>query len=475
MELFNQRRFPSYSQPVSGFQQISLSHSRRGALRGIHCSAYSKLFTVINGAVYDVIVDLRVESPTFRRWCAVILSHENRRQVHIPAGCGHAFLCLEDADVLYLQGGCFDQGELSVSPFDSLLDVYWPTLDNIPQYVLSEKDKCAPAIHQHKVFKNLTINPIKRVLIIGASGQVGGALIEAFGPENVIGTFSENPCEGMVHFNLESAANDPAVARDLMILCRPQIVCICAGRTWVDGCEVEGHLPMTVNCEGPRVLVRAAKACGARSVYFSTDYVFKGDTAGKLYLEDDPVGPVNAYGSSKLAGEVAVMEEDEHALVLRTTGVFGPEKLGKNFVYQLLNSVAEKREMLCAVNSFGTPTYNRDLARMTIGLLDANAVGIYHCVGNEALDRYTFATIITETFSLDQSSLKQVNSEDLYQNTIERFGFAAFRGNHLGMLNSKVKALLPSEYHPRSVIDALLHWKSNERGAECKFISEACM
>ncbi len=292
-ELFHCDKYPEYTKPESGFQQVSLSHSRRGVLRGIHCSSYSKHVSVLHGTIYDVVVDLRVNSPTFRRWCAAILSCENRKQLHVPAGCGHAFVCLEDADVLYLQGGCFDPTEIAVTPFDRLLGIYWPTLTDIPSYIISDKDNNSPALIDRKIFADVLktcVSPPKRILIIGASGQVGGALVEAFGMENVIGTYNSTPCEGMVPFDLESATKDPRKVEDLFTMCRPEIVCICAGRTWVDRCEVEGRLPYIVNCEGPRLLVRAAKAYGARSVYYSTDYIFDGHRAGKVYDENDPAG-----------------------------------------------------------------------------------------------------------------------------------------------------------------------------------------
>ena len=126
--------------------------------------------------------------------------------------------------------------------------------------------------------------------------------------------------------------------------------------------------------------------------------------------------------------------------------------------------------MTCATDSFGSPTYNRDLASMTVGLLEAeDAKGVFHCVGPEGLDRHAFASLIAETLGLDASHIKSVDSQTLYDNTMTRLGFAATRGKHLAMCIDKVKATLPEKYHPKSVKDALLHWKANPRGAECKF------
>jgi dTDP-4-dehydrorhamnose reductase len=178
---------------------------------------------------------------------------------------------------------------------------------------------------------------------------------------------------------------------------------------------------------------------------------------------------VNVYGSTKLAGERAVLEDDPTTLVIHTTGVFGPEKQGKNFVYQLCNAFAEKKDMDCARDSFGSPTYNRDLAVMTVSLLEARATGIYHGVGPETLDRHSFAMLIADTFGLDSKFVKSFNSQALNQNTVDRLGFAARRGKHLGLSNQKVKDALLISCHHRSITAALQHWKDSPRGVECKF------
>jgi dTDP-4-dehydrorhamnose reductase/dTDP-4-dehydrorhamnose 3,5-epimerase len=469
-ELFHEHKYPEVVKPSSGISQISLSHSVRGVLRGIHRSKYSKLVTAIRGTVYDVVVDLRTNSPTYLRWCAIILSSVNRNQLHIPAGCGHGFLCLQDSDVLYLQGGCFNpRSELDVSPFDANLDIYWPKLEDIDTYIMSDKDKRAPNLLLHEEFVGTVArnSPRKRVLIIGASGQVGGALVEAFGRENVIGTYSNNVRTGMIHFDLEAAAKDPEYVKFFITLCRPETVCICAGRTWVDGCENEGDLPFLVNRDAPRMVARFARACGGRTIFFSTDYVFDGEKEGQCYTESDVAMPLNIYGSSKLAGELAVMEEDPAALVIRTSGVFGPEHQGKNFVYQLCRSLSQKREMDCATDAFGCPTYNRDLAAITVGLLDIGASGIFHCVGPSCLSRYDFALRIAHVWGLDSMCLRAKEASEIYLNTRRKLGFAAKRGKHFGLCTSKLLGLLSVKFHLRTIDAALAHWKDNPMSEAC--------
>ena len=169
------------------------------------------------------------------------------------------------------------------------------------------------------------------------SSQVGSALVEAFGAQNCIGTYCGTPVAGMIPFDLAKAAMNPGMAEELLATVYPTAVCICAGFTWVDGCEKNPQHANHMNCAGPAAIAAAARKLGVRTVWYSTDYVFDGGEAKGRgpYSEDDAPSPLNVYGSSKLAGEAAVLAADPTALVIRTNVVYGPEGNGKNFVYQL--------------------------------------------------------------------------------------------------------------------------------------------
>ena len=83
---------------------MSFSSSQKHALRGLHCSPYGKFITCVRGEFYDVIADFREDSPTFGRWCGVWLSETNKKQVYVPAKCGHGFFTTkDDTCALYLQ------------------------------------------------------------------------------------------------------------------------------------------------------------------------------------------------------------------------------------------------------------------------------------------------------------------------------------------------------------------------------------
>lgn len=126
--------------------QVNCSVSRRGVLRGVHFAevppGQAKYVTCAAGAILDVVVDIRVGSPTFGRWEAVRLDDENRRGVYIAEGLGHAFLALTDrATVVYLCSQPYAPGrEHGIHPLDPDLGVDWP-LDGAP--VLSDKDAAA--------------------------------------------------------------------------------------------------------------------------------------------------------------------------------------------------------------------------------------------------------------------------------------------------------------------------------------------
>jgi len=131
--------------------QANCSVSRRGVLRGIHFSSVppgqAKYVTCVSGAVLDVVVDLRIGSPTYSRWEAVRLDDESRRAVFLSVGLGHAFMALSDeATVIYLCSTPYSPGrEYGVHPLDPDIGIEWPT-DTDP--VLSAKDAAAPTLEE---------------------------------------------------------------------------------------------------------------------------------------------------------------------------------------------------------------------------------------------------------------------------------------------------------------------------------------
>jgi dTDP-4-dehydrorhamnose 3,5-epimerase len=130
-----------------GFVQGNQSRSVRNTLRGLHWQwrrPQAKLVRVVNGSIFDAVVDVRRDSPTFGRWCGVELSAENFRQLYVPEGFAHGFCVLSDqADVEYLCSDYYDPGgEAGLLWNDPAVNVEWPT--SWP--LLSEKDASNPVL-----------------------------------------------------------------------------------------------------------------------------------------------------------------------------------------------------------------------------------------------------------------------------------------------------------------------------------------
>ncbi|GAA2242935.1 dTDP-4-dehydrorhamnose 3,5-epimerase [Streptomyces amakusaensis] len=148
-EWFKADRFRGPAGHPLRLEQANCSRSGRGVLRGIHYAAVppgqGKYVTCVSGAVLDVVVDIRVGSPTFGTWEAVLLDDREHRAVYLSEGLGHAFMALEeDSLVVYLcSEGYAPQREFGIHPLDPELGIAWPD-GLLPE--LSEKDASAPTL-----------------------------------------------------------------------------------------------------------------------------------------------------------------------------------------------------------------------------------------------------------------------------------------------------------------------------------------
>lgn len=190
-----------------------------------------------------------------------------------------------------------------------------------------------------------------RILVTGTEGQVARALVErAAGQPDLSVVLFGRPALDLARPD-EIAAALRAAEADLIVNA--------AAYTAVDKAEGEPDLAMRVNAEGAGAVAAAAAARGIPVVQLSTDYVFDG-TKASGYREADPVGPTSAYGSSKLAGEAAVLAANPDAAVLRTAWVYSP--FGANFAKTMLRLAADREEVGVVADQFGAPTSALDIA-----------------------------------------------------------------------------------------------------------------
>jgi len=248
-----------------------------------------------------------------------------------------------------------------------------------------------------------------RALVIGASGQVGAAIVDRLiaRGHTVVGTHNRVAQPRTRALDL----TDTIAAEQLIAETEPDWVLCPAGLTHVDYCEDHPEQAMAVNRDAPAAAAQAAAKRRAGFVFFSTEYVFDG--AGGPYAEDDPISPLSVYGLSKLQGERHVQAENKRAAIIRTTVVYGVEPQGKNFVYQVLRRIRSGEPVHVPNDQISTPTYNLDLAAATVELIERDVYGVTHLAGPELLDRYAFALEVCAVFGLDPSFVKPVDTPTL--------------------------------------------------------------
>jgi len=205
----------------------------------------------------------------------------------------------------------------------------------------------------------------RRVLVTGASGMLGsdlGPALAAAGHEVLARPKSD--------LDITDARNLLRVVRELA----PDVVVNCAAFTKVDACETD-PLAFEVNAKGVGNLADACGHVGAQLVQVSTDFVFDGAKTSP-YVEDDPTGPLSAYGRSKLEGEEAARRLPG-SLIVRASWLFG--RSGWNFIEAILKQVESGKTRLSVVtDQVGRPTATTDLSEAIAALLEAGASGTYH-------------------------------------------------------------------------------------------------
>jgi dTDP-4-dehydrorhamnose reductase len=250
-----------------------------------------------------------------------------------------------------------------------------------------------------------------RALVIGASGQVGGALLEALRARGheAVGTHAHHPAEGLAPLDI----TDRAAVERVVSETRPDWVLCPAGLTHVDYCEEHPAEAFAINRDGALHAAQAAGRAGAGFVFYSTEYVFDGERGP--YAEEDEARPLSVYGRSKWEGERAVLADIARAVVVRTTVVYGPDRQEKNFVYQLIRNCRSGQAMRIPADQVSSPTYNVDLALASVELCERDLRGVFHLAGAGVLDRFAFALLACEVFALDPSRLTPVATATLGQ------------------------------------------------------------
>lgn len=327
-----------------------------GTTRGIHAEPWDKYVSVATGRIFGAWVDLR-EGESFGRVATVELGPE--KAVFVPRGVGNSFQTLEeDTAYTYLVNDHWSADAQSQYTFLNLADetaaVPWPI--PLEQAELSDKDRAHPRL------ADVTPMPPAPVLILGAGGQLGRALVAHCEAHGI-------PYEAHDRSTWDLTAPNSWPREHFRGL---RAVLNATAMTAVDAAETaEGRATAwAVNATAVAELARRCDDAGIPLAHVSTDYVFDGTLpVGDEYPVDHPIAPLGVYGQSKAAGEAAVRAVPRHWIV-RTSWVIGD---GKNFV-DTMAALAEKGiDPTVVADQHGRLTFTQDLAAALLHLVETGA------------------------------------------------------------------------------------------------------
>lgn len=274
-----------------------------------------------------------------------------------------------------------------------------------------------------------------KILIIGASGLVGGNCLKYFKDKGfeVLGTHFSFETEQTVFFDTLDIYNPKNKAiHDF----KADVILNCGALTFVDYCEDHQEESYKLTVLSNKSVVDYAKENEAKYVYISTDYIFDGKSGP--YLEDDTPNPISIYGKHKYEAEQYIYKElVNNCLVLRITNVYGDEIRNKNFIARIIEKAKnkEKISLKLPIDQYATPINAADIARALYLLLKDNHKGVFNISSTDYLNRCQLAERILSYFSDLKIEREFVFTKELNQ--------SADRPLQGGLKNLKFMSLYP--------------------------------
>jgi dTDP-4-dehydrorhamnose reductase len=256
-----------------------------------------------------------------------------------------------------------------------------------------------------------------RVLVTGAGGQVGLDLLDVlagavppggdgeFEPDGRPVDANEFDVLGLTHDDLD--VGDAVAARRAVAVSQPDVIVHLAAYTAVDRAEEDAETCFRVNAGGSAALSEAAREFGAHLVVVSTDYVFDGEK-DSAYVEDDTPHPLNVYGASKRAGELACRPEDT---VVRTSWVMGAR--GRTVVKVIAQRARAGETVRFVTDQMGTVTLAADLARALVCVVRERPGGVWHVANPPATTWYEVAAFVGAAMGRSEDFAYPILTEDL--------------------------------------------------------------
>ena len=251
-----------------------------------------------------------------------------------------------------------------------------------------------------------------KALVVGASGQLGGALVALLRSRGVPveGTHCSRPRPGSTPLDIRDGAEVrrrlDAIAPDLVFLAQNT-------PGGVDFCEEHPDEAAAVIVGGTRHVLEATARRSARIVFFSSDYVFDGESGP--YCEEAAPCPISAYGLAKLEAEGLVQAYPHGALIVRTTAVFSWAPGTKNFAMQVHENLRAGKSFRVPNDQWCNPTLAEYLAEACFQLVETGRDGTFNVVGRDWMPRSQLAAALARAMSLDPARIQAVPTRELRQ------------------------------------------------------------
>jgi dTDP-4-dehydrorhamnose reductase len=272
---------------------------------------------------------------------------------------------------------------------------------------------------------------MKKLLVIGGNGQLGQYLVkllnECFANEEnvlVVGV-------GRQQLDLENIELIPLVLAEYS----PDLIINASAYTAVDKAESELELSLKVNAEAPKAIAKYAAEMGVPVIHYSTDYVFSGNGVSP-YKEDDETQPQGQYGSSKLAGEKALLDSGAQVYIFRTAWVYSQK--GANFYKTMLKLAETRSELNVVQDQLGSPTYAASIAQASVEVVQClfsekeYPIGVYHMTCGGVANWAEFAKLIFKEHGL-QITVNGISSHE--------YPTPATRPSYSVLSNEKLKTI----------------------------------
>ena len=268
------------------------------------------------------------------------------------------------------------------------------------------------------------------ILLFGKTGQVGWELQRALAPLGNVIALDVHSKEYCGDFS-----NPEGIAETVRRI-KPDVIVNAAAHTAVDKAESEPDFAQLLNATSVEAIAKEAALVGAWLVHYSTDYVFPGD-GDKPWSEDDATGPLNTYGETKLAGEIAVQKHCPKHLIFRTSWVYAGK--GNNFAKTMLRLAKDREELSIINDQFGAPTGAELLAdctahAITTAMRKPEVAGLYHLVASGITTWFDFANVV---FTEAQSAGYELALKQTHPVATSEYPTPARRPNNSRLDNSK--------------------------------------